>query len=203
MIASPVICSVLSDLASLARSLAKAIWLGTDWYGNALVNAPTGGYLAGIPVGTTTATLAGGIGIDDLELLFSSVDESYASVGSFYMHQKTRSYLLSQKDSAGRSLYGASPQDGLVSLFGRPVRVDNNLPAPTLSGSTFTWTASSTPVVFGDHSRAYGAGISPVSVRVLKERYADLMLNSLLHYVRIQSVKLVGAASAKLQIAAA
>ena len=185
-----------------ARGLAKAIMLGVDQNGTQLVASPTGGYLAGIAVGTTTATLSGGIGIDDLEALFSSVDESYASVGSFYLHQNTRSYLLSQKDSAGRSLYGASPQDGLKELFGRPVKIDNNLPAPTVSGSTFTWTASSTPVIFGNHALAYGAAISDTRIRVLKETHADIMVNEAICYVRLQAQKLIGSASASLKLAA-
>lgn len=183
----------------VARALATAVMVGTDSAGTALTGfAPTGGYLAGIPVGTTTATVAGGIGIDDIVNLYESVDASYQEVGSFFLHQKTRAYLLGLKSSTGASLFATSPQDGLKTLMGRPVYIDNNMPAPTAG----VFGAGSTPVIFGDHSRAFGAAISDVNVRVLTERYADVMLNSMLHYVHFQSAKLVQAASAKLAIAA-
>ena len=84
-----------------------------------------------------------------------------------------------------------------MSLFGRPVYIDNNLPAP----STGVFAASATPVIFGDHSKAFGASISDTRVKVLTETHADLLVNTLLFYVRFQSAKLVQAASAKLKIA--
>jgi HK97 family phage major capsid protein len=144
----------------VARALSSAVMVGKDTAGNALVNAPAGGYLAGIPVGATTGTIAASIGIDDLENLYASLDYSYQVSGSWFMHQKTRDLLQSQKDSTGRSLYGVSPQEGLVNLLSRPVYIDNNLPAP----SAGVFGASVTPVIFGDHSKAFGASIS-VSVR--------------------------------------
>ena len=183
----------------VARALSSAVMVGTDSAGTALTGfVPVGGYLSGIPTGTTTSAIANGIGLVDLENLYASLDYSYQNVGSWFMHQKTRDYFQSQKDSAGRSLYGVSPQEGLVNLFSRPVYIDNNLPAPTAG----VFAANSTPIIFGDHSRAFGAAISDVVVKVLTERFSDVLLNSLLFYVRFQSAKLVQAASAKLKIAA-
>jgi len=181
----------------VARTLSSAVMVGKDTAGNALVAVPAGGYLAGIPVGATTGTIAAGIGIADLENLFSSLDYSYQVSGSWFMHQKTRDLLQSQKDSTGRSLYGVSAQEGLVNLFSRPVYIDSNLPAP----SAGVYAASATPVIFGDHSKAFGASISDTRVKVLTETHADILVNTLLFYVRFQSAKLVQAASAKLKIA--
>jgi len=183
----------------VARALSTAVMVGTDSAGTALTGfTPTGGYLAGIPVGTTTTAIANGIGIEDFDAVYGSLDASYQEVGSWYMHSKTRQYVLGLKDGFGRSLFGASPQDGLKTIFGRPVKLDQNLPFPTAG----VFSGNATPVIFGDHSRAFGAGISDVVVKVLVERFSDVLLNSLLFYVRYQGVKLVGAASAKLQIAA-
>ena len=184
---------------SVARTLSKAVMVGTDYAGTALTASPTGGYLSGIPIGEQTASVSAGIGIGDCDAIFNSVDAEYQETGSWYMHSKTRAYLLNLKDSAGRSLFGASPQDGLKTIFGRPVKLDQNLAAPTAGA----FAANSLPIIFGRHDIAYGVAISDVAVKVLVERFSDVMINSLLFYTKVQGARLVSAASSALKIAAA
>lgn len=194
----------ISGIAGLrvARSVEYALTLGRDNGTNtALPNSPAGGLLASAPVGTTTASLAAGIGYDDLiALAAGSVDHAYwAEPGSGFMASPaTFSYLLSQKDGEGRPYYNVDPATGLLMIAGKPLYINNAMPSYT--------TASTKAVLFGDLSRAYsylnGSGVGGMKLRVLKERFSDVFEGAAIIYTRLGAATLVSGAVKALETAA-
>lgn len=183
--------SFIRDVAGLrvARAVEYALTLGKDNGSNtALPNSPTGGLLGSITSGTTTSTLAAGIGYDDLVALAGSVDHAYYVNGAYMANPATFQYFLGQRDSTGRPFYNVDPESGLLQINGKNLFVNNAMPA---------YTAASSPVVlFGDFSRAYayvnGGGMR---IRVLRERYvADSLEQVALIYHRLGAAKLVSGA---------
>jgi HK97 family phage major capsid protein len=183
--------SFIRDIAGLrvARAVEYALTIGKDNGTNtALPNSPTGGLLGSVSSGATTSTLAAGIGHDDLIALAGSVDHAYWVNGAYMASPSTFQYLLGQKDSTSRPYYNVDPDTGLLMISGKPLYVNNAMPA---------YNAASSPVViFGDFSRAYayvnGGGIK---IRVLRERYiADSLEQVALIYHRLGAAKLVSGA---------
>lgn len=159
-----------------ARGLEKAITLGTDSAGTALPNQPTGGLLASAVVGQTTASIAGGIGWDDLTALFSSIDPAYAVPGkaSWVMSSTTRAYLLGLKDGFGRPYYTPDPtaDNPFGKLLGYDVVLNQSMPGPTAGA----FSANQLPLLFGDLERAYMLRTDgQPSILRLNERYADTL----------------------------
>jgi HK97 family phage major capsid protein len=182
--------SFIRDIAGLrvARSVEYALTLGKDNYANtALPNSPTGGLLGNVPTGATTASLAGGIGYSDLVNLMSSLDHAYYVNGAFMASPSVFQTLVGQKDSTGRPYYKFDPATGLLQIAGKPLYVNNAMPA--------YGTASSPVVLFGDFSRAYayqnGGGMR---IRVLSERYIDTFEGAAVIYHRLGAATLVSGA---------
>jgi HK97 family phage major capsid protein len=185
----------------VARATEYALTLGLDNGSNtALPNSPTGGLLGNVPTGTTTASLAAGIGYDDLTALATSVDHAYwAAPGSGFMASPaTFQYLLSQKDAMSRPYYLVDPVTGLLQIAGKPLYINNAMPSYA--------TASTKAVLFGDFSRAYsylnGAGVGGMRIRILSERYADVFEGAAIIYTRLGAATLVSGAVKALVTAA-
>ncbi len=193
----------IQDIAGLrvARSVEYSLTLGLDNGSNtALPNSPTGGLLGNVPTGATTASLAAGIGYDDLTALAGSVDHAYwaAPKSGFMASPATFQYLLSQKDGMGRPYYLVDPSTGLLQIAGKPLYINNALPSYA--------TASTKAVLFGDFSRAYsylnGSGVGGMRIRVLTERYADVFEGAAIIYTRLGAATLVSGAVKALVTAA-
>lgn len=172
----------------VARSVEHALTVGKDNGGNsALPNSPVGGLLANVPTGTTTASLAAGIGYSDLVNLAGSVDHAYYVKGVYMASPSVHNYLLGQKDSTSRPYYNVDPETGLLMINGKPLYVNNAMPAYNV--------ASSPVCLFGDFSRALvylnGSGVGGMKIRVLTERYADVVEGAALIYTRLGSATLI------------
>jgi HK97 family phage major capsid protein len=183
--------SFIRDVAGLrcSRAVEYALTLGKDNGTNTtLPNSPTGGLLGSVTTGATTSTLAAGIGYADLIALAGSVDHAYYVNGAYLASPSVHNYLLGQKDSTSRPYYNVDPSTGLLMVNGKPLYVNNAMPA---------YNAASSPVVlFGDFSRAYayvnGGGMR---IRVLHERYAvDSLQGAAVIYQRLGAAKLVSGA---------
>jgi HK97 family phage major capsid protein len=191
--------SWIRDIAGLrvARAVEYALTLGKDnGSTTVLPNSPTGGVLGSVTTGATTSTLAAGIGYSDLVALAGSVDHAYYVNGAYLASPSVHNYLLGQKDSTSRPYYNVDPDTGLLMINGKPLYVNNAMPA---------YNAASSPVVlFGDYSRAYayvnGGGLK---IRVLRERYiADTMEGAAVIYTRLGATTLVSGAVKALVTAA-
>ena len=152
----------LNRIAGTAVSRARetAITLGktNDGSNTALPSCPVGGLLGSVATGATTASLAAGIGYDDLVALGGSVDHSYYLAGAYMASPSVHTYLLGQKDSTSRPYYNVNPDTGLLMINGKPLYVNAAMPAYNL--------ASSPVVLFGDYSKAWNvlnAGLRLVS----------------------------------------
>lgn len=156
--------SFLNRIAGLAVSRARemAITLGTTNDGShaALLNCPDGGLLGSVTSGATTASLAAGIGYDDLVALAgSSGDHSYYLAGSYMASPSVHNYLLSQRDSTSRPFYLVDPETGLLMINGKPLYVNAAMPA---------YNAASSPVVlFGDYSKAWNVLNAGLRMKVI------------------------------------
>ncbi len=190
---------LLSDfaLSRYARGLESVLTLAKDGAGN---NTPNNvGLLNVSPVGTTTATIADGIGWDDIVALYDSVDVAYLPLSYWQISSKTRTYLLGLKDGFGRPFYVPSPTvDGLDLLLGRPVVINQSLASPA-SG---VYSANAKPILFGSVKHALGVATSDVIVVRSVERFAELNETSFSLAARVGSVSLIPNAVKSLQIAA-
>ncbi len=169
-----------------ARGLEKAITLGTDSAGTTLPNQPTGGLLASAEVAQTTASVAAGIGWDDMTALFSGIDPAYAIPGkaSWVMNSTTRGYLLGLKDGFGRPLYTPDPvsDNPFGKLLGYDVVLNQSMP---------NMGASAKPILFGDLSKSYLLRTDgQPNIVHLRERYMDTLEHGYFMYSRIGGVTL-------------
>ncbi len=110
---------------------------------------------AGAETGVTADTLT----FDDLFRLYFSLDKEYRPNATWLMNDETALALRRMKDDAGQYLW--NPNDDL--LLGKPVEVANDMPSAE---------AGKMPIVFGDFRYYWIVERSPVSVRVLKEKFA-------------------------------
>lgn len=154
-----------------ARGLEHAITLGTDSASTTLPNQPSGGLLGSAHVGQTTATLAGGIGWDDLTATFSATDPAYSIPGkaSWVMNSTTRAYLLGLKDGFGRPYFTPDPSadNPFGKLLGYDVVLNQSMPSIA---------ASAKPILFGDLESAFMLRTDgQPSILRLNERYADTL----------------------------
>jgi HK97 family phage major capsid protein len=97
--------STIRDLFSMryGRGIEKAITLGLDSAGTTLPNQASGGLVGVATVGTTTSTVAGGIGWGDLVSLYSALDPAYVNPNTAWvMNSTTHAYLIGLKDGFGR-----------------------------------------------------------------------------------------------------
>lgn len=187
---------VIEDYFALryGRGLEKAITLGTDSAGTALPSQTAGGLLGAAPVGFTTATLAGGIGWDDLVSTFSAIDPAYLPNGKWSMSSGTRSYLLGLKDGFGRPYFIPDPANSnpFERLMGYPIVLNQALP----SFNAVTPVANQTPILFGDFKQGYLLRTeSRPSILKLSERYADTLEYGYFLFTRTGGISLIQTAS--------
>jgi HK97 family phage major capsid protein len=168
-----------------ARGLEKAITLGTDSAGTALPNQASGGILGAATVGTTTSTLAAGIGWDDLTAAYGALDPAYVVNASWMFNSSTRAYLLGQKDGFGRPFWTPDPSadEPFSKLLGYPVVLNQSM--PNVGG------ANATPILFGDLSQSYMLRTDGApSILRLNERYADTLEVGFYLWTRIGGISL-------------
>lgn len=175
----------------VARAIETAITLGTDnsSSSNVLPNSATGGLLgSGLSAGVTmsSGTLTSGPTYANLVALKGSVDFAYQVNGAFMTSPTTHTFLEAQIDSTGRPLYKHDPNTGLLQVAGKPVYVNNALPSYS--------TASSKAVLFGDFSRAYWFVNAGMRIKILAERYADVLERAAIIYTRVSGAPLVSGA---------
>jgi HK97 family phage major capsid protein len=155
-----------------------------------LPNSPTAGLIGNVSAGITagSGTLAAGPTYSLLSQLKGSVDHAYA-VGpnaGFLGSQSVYDFLIQQVDSTGRPLYKHNRQTGLLEVAGSPFYVASNAAMPAYNA------ASSKTVLFGDFSRSYaylnGGGMK---IRILKERFANVLEGAAVIYHRMGAATLV------------
>jgi HK97 family phage major capsid protein len=169
------------------RGLEKIVTTGTDSAGTELPNAAVGGLLGTAAVGTTTATLAGGIGWTDIVNAFGALDAAYLNPGTAWMFNTgTRSTLLGMKDGFGRPFWTPDPSgDGPFSkLLGYDVVLNQAMPNAGV--------ANATPIAFGDLQSAYVLRTDgqPTVLR-LQERFADTLEQGFLLFTRVGGASLI------------
>lgn len=169
-----------------ARGIEKAVTLGLDQAGTALPNFSTGGLVAAATVGTTTGTIAAGIGWDDLVNAFSALDPAYVNQDTkWVMSSQTRNYLVGLKDGFGRPFFTPDPSNNapFSKLMGYDIVLDQAMPA--------TGVANALPILFGDLSKAYMLRTDgQPSILRLNERYADTLEVGFFLYTRIGGISL-------------
>lgn len=169
-----------------ARGLEAAVTGGKDGAGTALPNQASGGLAGSAVVGTTTASLAAGIGWDDLTTAFGALDPAYINPNTkWVMNSNTRSYLIGLKDGFGRPYFIPDPSaDGpFQKLLGYEVVLNQGMP---------NMGANALPILFGDLESAYVLRTEgqPSIVR-LNERYMDSLNVGFFMYARIGGTTLV------------
>jgi HK97 family phage major capsid protein len=167
-----------------ARGLESAITTGKDSAGTTLPNQSTGGLLGAATVGTTTATVAAGIGWVDLTETFSSLDPAYAITPSWVMNSSTRSYLISLRDGFGRPYFQNDPGNSapFQNIMGFPICLNQAMP---------NMGASTTPILFGDLEKSYLLRTDGApSILRLQERFADTLQVGFFLWTRIGGLSL-------------
>lgn len=166
------------------RGLEVAVTKGTDSSGTVLPNQTTGGLLGTATVGSTTASLAAGIGWTDLVGAYGALDAAYATNASWVFNTNTRATLLGMKDGFGRPFWTPDPSaDGpFEKLLGLPVVLNQAMP---------NYGANATPILLGDLSSAYLLRTDGApSILRLNERYADTLEVGFYLYSRIGGISL-------------
>ena len=168
-----------------ARGLEKVITVGTDSVGTTLPNQPTGGLLALATAADTTASLAAGIGWDDLTTAFGALDPAYIGPDTAWvMNSNTRAYLIGLKDGFGRPYFTPDPTlDGpFQKLLGFDIVLDQAMP---------NMGANATPILFGDLKKSYMLRTDgQPSILRLNERYADQLEVGFFLYTRVGGITL-------------
>jgi len=172
----------------LGKSYEAILVNGTDPASNPAPNNQ--GLANAAAVGTTTATLAAGIGMADLTNLVESLDPSRWSKAVFLLSGGTYQYLMKQVDGSGRRFW---EELGEGRLWQWPVVICNALPQ--------TFTANGIPVLFGDLS-TYGVSHTGLSLQVLFERYIDQFKRGFQLSSQIASQQLVPGGIKALKLAA-
>jgi HK97 family phage major capsid protein len=166
------------------RGLEVAITTGKDSAGTTLPNQSSGGLLGAATVGTTTATLAGGIGWTDLANVFASLDPAYSITPSWVMNSATRSYLIGLKDGFGKPYFLNSPGNSAPfdSIMGFPIVLNQAMP---------NMGASATPILFGDLEKSYLLRTDGApSILRLNERFADQLMVGFYLWTRVGGLSL-------------
>ena len=110
---------------------------------------------AGAEAGITADTLT----FDNVIGLYFALDKEYRSNATWLMNDETALALRRMKDDAGQYLW--NPSDSL--LLGKPVVISNDMPSAE---------AGKMPIVFGDFRYYWIVERKPVSILVLKEKFA-------------------------------
>jgi HK97 family phage major capsid protein len=169
-----------------ARGLERAVTLGVDGLGNALPNTVTGGLAGSAVVGDTTATVADGIGWNDLSTAYGALDPAYTTDKAVWqMNSNTRAYLVGLKDGFGRPFFQPDPSmdSPFARLMGYRVVINQSLP---------NMGANATPILFGDPSAAFllRTDGQPKVLR-LSERFADTLEVGFFLWLRAGAISIV------------
>ena len=167
------------------RGLEAAVTTGKDSAGTTLPNQASGGILGVAVVGTTTGTVAAGIGWQDIVATYGALDPAYSGpTASWMFNANTRATLLAMKDGFGRPYWTPDPttDQPFGQLLGYDVILNQAMP---------NIAANATPILFGDLQRAYllRTDGQPSIVR-LNERYMDQLEIGFLMYSRIGGLSL-------------
>ena len=118
---------------------------------------PTG--ILGETAGAETGVTANALTFDDVIGLYFSLDKEYRPNATWLMNDETALALRRMKDDAGQYLW--NPYDSL--LLGKPVVISNDMPSAA---------TGKMPIVFGDFRYYWIVERKPVSILVLKEKFA-------------------------------
>ena len=187
--------SFLSDLGAsrFGRGLEAILTKGKDSAGTVTPN--NAGIISIAGTGTTTATLAAGVGWTDLVNLFDSVDAAYLPRAVWQMTSKTRNALAKLEDGMGRPFFVPAPNaDSFDMLLGKPIIINQSLDQ--------LGTASGVPIVFGSLYEGVEVVIRRLRVLTIRERWAELNLSAISAYTGIGSTALAPGALQKLVLAA-
>ena len=186
---------VLTNLSSkrIGRGIETLLTTGLDSAGTTTPNNP--GLLNIAQTATTTSALAGGIGWLDITSTFDALDVDYLPHAVWLMSSKTRNYLAGLKDSTGRSYFVPGTANGLDTLLGKPIVINNSL----VSNVT---TANSKPILFGSLFDAFQIISSEVRVQIVSERFAEFNESGLIVSTRVGSASLQANALQALKLAA-
>jgi len=143
----------------LGRSYESILTNGVDPASNPAPNNQ--GLINAATVGTTSTSLAAGIGMGDLANLVESLDPSYRSRAVFMFSGGTYQTLMKQVDGSGRRFW---EELGEGRLWEWPVVINNALPQALV--------ANGVPVLFGDFS-TYAVSHTGLSAQVLYEKFID------------------------------
>jgi HK97 family phage major capsid protein len=182
------------------RGLEAAVTLGKDTAGTTLPNQASGGLVGVATAGTTTGTIAAGIGWTDIVNVFGALDPAYLTdTTAWVFNTQVRTTLLGMKDGFGRPFWTPDPTgDGPFSkLLGYDVILDQQM--------ANTGVANAIPILFGDLNQAYMLRTDGApSILRLNERFADQLMVGFYLYTRIGGISLNAGVSplVKLTIAA-
>ena len=179
-----------------ARGLEAAVTTGKDSAGTTLPNQTAGGMAGGAVVGTTTASIAAGIGWGDLTAALGALDPAYTNPAKavWQFNSNTRAYLIGLRDGFGRPYFTPDPSmdSPFSKILGYPVVLNQALP---------NMGASAKPILFGSPSDAYllRSEGQPFILR-LNERYAELLEAGFLLYTRIGGTSIVATSAPNPQV---
>ena len=143
----------------LVKRLGKALANGEE---NAFINGD-GNYKPfgilddnkGAEIGHSTAA----IGYEDVVKLYFSVDKQFRKEGCWLMNDVTAFTLRALKNPGGTYIWDQATN----TILGKPVYISNFMPDPEQGNK---------PIAFGDFKRYWIIDRLPMSVRVIKERFA-------------------------------
>jgi len=162
------------------RGLETIVTTGKDSAGTALPNQTGGGLLGIATVGTTTGTLAAGIGWSDIVNTYGALDPAYLGPNTAWtFNAATRTYLLGLKDGFGRPFWVPDPSAAapFSKMLGYDVVLNQSMPN--------MGAANGTPILFGDFSEGFVLRTDGApSILRLNERFADTLEVGMLCFVR-------------------
>jgi HK97 family phage major capsid protein len=118
--------------------------------------------LTAATVGATSEAQAA-ISLPDVANLFGAVDPGYAGFGDFACNRATQIYLTIQRNAYGTPIFPLDQNGLCTNLFGRPVRVDMNLP---------NIAAGNKALLFGALTKYILRPVGTMEVQRLDERFA-------------------------------
>lgn len=159
-----------------ARGLENFIVNGDTANIQALLTVITGG-VSGTNFNITAANT--GPAYADFVACETLLDPIYEQGAKWYMHKKTRNYVMGLLDTLNRPLFLPNPQTGMLDeILGYPIVLSAYLPAANAP--------SANGVLFGDLEEGYLLrDDGEMTIQRLDERYADQLMVGFLAYTRV------------------
>lgn len=151
----------------IGRAMAQHLITGTG------ANQPRGIAVAA-PVGKTAAS-ATAVTYDELLDLQHSVDPLYRANGTWVFNDLTYAALRKLKDTQSRPLFGDLASSSPMTLLGRPIAIDPNMPSMATGNKA---------ILFGDLSLYYVRLVRDMRLMRLAERYAEFHQVGFLAFLR-------------------